>query len=121
MRSATDEVLDLERKFWTEAHEPDVFEEQLADDAITLIEPMGVIQKRQAVSMIADQPWQDVEMTDVTVREVTPDLVILAYHGRGRQAGADRAHLSSVASTYLRRDGRWQLVLTAHQPWTPPA
>jgi len=27
--------------------------------------------------------------------------------------------MGSIASTYVRRDGRWQLALSAHQPWKP--
>ena len=119
MGNAANDVLAIEKRFWTEADSPRIFEEHMADGAITVIDPMGVIEKRQAVAMTADEPWQDVQMTDVTVREVAPDCVVVAYHGQGRQAGREEPHRSSVASTYLKRDGDWQLVLTAHQPWAP--
>ncbi|MBA2253836.1 MAG: nuclear transport factor 2 family protein [Chloroflexi bacterium] len=119
MSKVTDEILALEKGFWTEADDPGFFEEHLADDAITVIEPMGFIQKHQAMAMPAEKPWQDVEMTDVTVRQLTPDCVIVAYHGQGRHEGDEAPYRGSIASTYVRRDGRWQLVLTAHQPWKP--
>ncbi len=119
MSEATDEVLDLEKRFWTEADDPHFFETHLADSAITVIEPMGFITKEQAVQMPAEKPWIDVEMTDVQVREPMPDCVILAYHGQGSHDGDDEPYRGSIASTYVRRDGRWQLVLSAHQPWKP--
>jgi hypothetical protein len=86
---------------------------------ISVIEPMGFIEKQQAVKMAADKPWKDVQMQDVVLHQVTPDCVIVAYHGQGRRDGDEAPHRSSIASTYVKRDGRWQLALTAHQPWKP--
>lgn len=119
MSQVTDEILAIEKGFWTQADNPRYFEENVADDGISVIEPMGFIEKRQAVQMAADKPWKDVKMRDVHVQQVTPDCVILAYHGQGRHDGDEKPFQGSVASTYVKRDGRWQLALTAHQPWTP--
>ncbi len=119
MTQAVDEVVALERGFWTNADDRHYFEENLADGSITVIEPVGFIDKVGALRMISDRPWTRVEMTDLTIREVTPDCVILAYHGSGLREGDDRPYRGSVASTYIRRDGRWRLALTAHQPWKP--
>jgi uncharacterized protein (TIGR02246 family) len=119
MTRATDEVLELERQFWTRADDPDHFRSSYADEGLTVLEPMGFIGKDQAVKMVADRPWNEVEMEDVEIREVTPDVVIVAYHGTGRRDGDKEPYRGSIASTYVRQDGRWQLALTAHQPWTP--
>ena len=118
MSATTDEVLDLEKGFWTNAHDPSYFERHLASEALTVIEPMGFVDKPQAVRMTADAPWTNVRFTDVEVREIGPDCVILAYHGTGRHGGDQKPYRGSIVSTYIRRDGRWQLALSAHQPWT---
>ena len=119
MSHVADEVLAIERGFWTKADDPKYFEENVLDGGLSVIEPMGFVEKEQAIQYVADKPWEDVEMLDVHVREVADDCVIVAYHGRGRQAGGDKPYQGAIASTYVRRDGRWQLALTAHQPWTP--
>ena len=119
MSTDTDDVLALERRFWTEADDPDFYRQHMADDGLTAMEPMGFIEKSQAVSMTAEKPFEDVEMTDVTVRQVAPDCVVVAYHGQGRHEGDEEPYRGSIVSTYVRRDGRWQLVLSAHQPWKP--
>ncbi len=118
-RHATDEVLALERRLWTEADRPETMREVIADGGISVIEPLGAVEKTQAMSMPADRPWTEVVMRDVVVREITPDLVVLAYHGQGRRASGGEPYRGSIASTYARIDGRWQLVMTAHQPWVP--
>jgi Domain of unknown function (DUF4440) len=115
----TNEILALERRFWTEADDPDTFRELVADGGISVIEPMGAIEKDQAISMTAEAPWADVQMTDVIVRAITPDVVILAYHGSAKGAKDGKPYRGSIASTYARVDGQWKLAMSAHQPWEP--
>lgn len=119
MSEIADEILAIEKGFWTRVDDPRFFEENLADEGISVIEPMGFIEKRQAVQMTADKPYADVEMHDVVLHQVTPDCVILAYHGQGRRDGDEAPYHTSIASTYVRQNGRWRLALTAHQPWNP--
>ncbi len=117
----TDEILAIERRFWAEADDPAMFRDLMAEGALSVIEPMGAVEKQQAMEMTAPAPWRDVEMTDVVVRRITPDLAILAYHGRARGEADDKPYQGSIASAYARIDGRWQLALTVHQPWEPKA
>ena len=116
MSHDTDAVLAIERGFWTAADDPRFFEENVADEGLSVIEPMGAIEKRKAVQMTADQPWSEVELLDLVVKQPRPDLIVLSYHGKGKRADG-KSHSGSIASTYAKLDGRWQLVLTAHQPW----
>ncbi|MGH2513185.1 MAG: DUF4440 domain-containing protein [Candidatus Limnocylindrales bacterium] len=67
----------------------------------------------------AESPWTNVEMIDVKIREISPDCVILAYHGRGSRAGDEKPYQGSIASTYCRIGGTWKLAISSHQPWTP--
>jgi Domain of unknown function (DUF4440) len=121
VRDVTDEILKLEERLWTEADRPETFREVVADQGISVIEPMGAIDKERALSMPADAPWVDVEMRDVVIRAITPEVVVLAYHGSGRRSSDGMPYRGSIASTYVRIDGRWQLALTAHQPWPTSA
>lgn len=119
MTDDTGEVLAIEKGFWTEADDPAYFAEHIADGGLSVIEPMGFVEKQQVVAMPADQPWVDVEMRDVEVRHVTSDCIVLAYHGLGRRSGDGKPYAGSIASAYVRQDGRWRLAISAHQPWTP--
>jgi len=119
MSELKDEILAIEKGFWMHADDPDFFADNIADEGISVIEPMGFIPKPQSVKMAADKPYRDVQMKDVILHQVSPDCVILAYHGQGSHDGDADPYRGSIASTYVRRDGRWQLVLTAHQPWKP--
>lgn len=119
MSDISDEVLAVEKGFWTEADDPGYFAEHIADGGLSVIEPMGFVEKQQVVAMPADHAWVDVEMLDVQVRQITPDCVILAYHGRARRSGDGEPYAGSIASAYVRQDGQWRLAISAHQPWTP--
>ncbi len=119
MSDITDQIVDIEKGFWTQADDPRYFAEHVADDGIMVMEPMGFIDKQQLVGMPAEKPWIDVEMTDLRVRQVSPDVVLLAYHGQGRHEGDAEPYRGSIGSVYLRRDGSWLLALSSHQPWKP--
>lgn len=106
MADNADAVLALERRFWTEADNLELFRDSFADDGIFAAEPMEFIGKEQAMKMTADEPWQDVEMTDLHLVELTPDVVVLAYHGQGQARRRRGAVPRNVASTYVRRHGR---------------
>ena len=119
MSTVTDQVIAIEKGFWTNADKPDYFKEHMADKAISVIEPMGFIDKGQVIKMPAEKPWKEVQMLDVQAREVTPDCVIVAYHGKGRRDGDKQPYQGSIASTYIRDGDRWLLAISSHQPWTP--
>ena len=121
MSQTTDEIIELERRLWDGAADPKAMTEHLIDEAISVIEPMGFVTKQELAAMPADKPWTDVQMHDIVVNQVTDDCVTLAYHGEGRQEGRAEPYRGSIASVYVKRDGRWQLALTSHQPWNPDA
>lgn len=62
--------------------------------------------------------WTVDPVTGEETRREVP-CIVLAYHGQGRHEGDNEPYRASIASTYVRRDGAWQLALTAHQPWKP--
>ena len=117
--SDTDDVIALEKQLWTRANDPAVYERVLADDGFSVIEPLGVVDKATAVRMAPQgQPFRDVDMRDLTVRELGRDCIAVAYHAEAHHADG-KPYRGSICSVYLRRDGRWQLAVTTHQPWTP--
>jgi len=117
MSTSTDEIVQVEKGFWSRSNDAAYFAANIADDAVTVIEPMGFIEKPMAVeSTKGAEPFTEVEFKDVIVREIAPNVAMLVYHGQGARAGGKPYH-GSICSVYVKRDGRWQSVLSAHQPW----
>jgi len=113
---AKEEILQLERRFWEEANNPEFFRESFAEDGLAIMEPMGYIEKKQAMEMSAKgKAFRDVRMEDVHVRQLTPDCVAVVYHGEGVPEGSNEPYRNSVCSVYVRREGRWQLAIADHQ------
>jgi len=119
MGHATDQCVQCERELWEKADDAELFGRIFADDAIAVMEPMGFVTKDKALGMVPEKPWTDLEMTDLTAREVAPDCVVLAYHGKAKRGGDGKPYQASVCSTYVKRGDAWQVVLSAHQPWNP--
>ena len=113
-------VLALEEKFWSNANDARFFEQAMVSDALTIFEPMGFIEKKEAVAMAKEgKPFEDLQMTDVHIRQLTKDCVMVAYHGQANPKGATRPYQGTICSIYVKRDGRWQLAVGVHQPWKP--
>ena len=118
MSKDTDEVITIEKGFWTKSNDASYFARHIADGGVTVMEPLGVIEKDFAVeSTKQGRPFSDVEFTDTVAREVAPGVVVLAYRGKGRTG--DHVYHGAICSVYVKRDGRWQSVASAHQPWKP--
>ena len=117
MSKSADEIVQVEKGFWSRSNDSAYFAANIADDSVTVIEPMGFIEKPMAVeSTKGAKPFTDVQFRDVIVREIAPNVAMLVYHGQGVRVDG-KPYQGSICSVYVRRDGRWQSVLTAHQPW----
>lgn len=113
-------VLSLEEKFWTHANDTSFFEQALAADGLTIFEPVGFIEKKEAVAMAKQgQPFEALQMTDLHIRQLTKDCVMVAYHGQANPRGSSKPYQGTICSIYVKRDGRWQLAVGVHQPWKP--
>ncbi len=120
MDSIEKEVVEAERHFWDHSSEPGYFDEVMTENALSVIEPMGFIDKESAVRMSHEAaPWRDVRMEDVHTIRLTEDCVALAYHGSARREGDQEEYNVSISSVYVRKHGKWKLALTNHQPWRP--
>ena len=116
MTGDIDQVVALERKFWTSANDPSHYREAMADDCINVMEPMGFVTKAQAVEYAASgKPYEHIAFKDLIAQQPTPDCITLAYHGEGTVVGGDKPYRGSIASVYSRRGGLWQMTLTVHQ------
>lgn len=117
MGAAKDEVIRLERRLWDEANNPAAYRQLMTDDQISVIEPMGVVPKAQALELAVKAPsWRDVEMTDLEARELAPNCVVLTYRGSARRGDGGEGYRARISSVYVHRQGRWQLGFTQHQP-----
>lgn len=120
MSPATQEVINLEKRFWKESNNPQFLDRVFADDGLSAIEPLGFIDKSMAIEMSKDnEGWDDLEMSDIRTIQITPDCIGVLYHGSANRRDTGEPYRASLVSVYALRDGNWQLVVTAHQPWQP--
>jgi hypothetical protein len=116
------QVLALEEKFWSNANDAAFFKESFAEDGLTILEPMGFIEKAQAVAMASQgKAFEDLQMSDVHIRQLTADCVMVAYHGQANPKGSATPYLGTICSIYVKKAGHWQLAVGVHQPWKPQA
>ena len=109
----TDELLQMEHRFWESSTDPDVYREHLADDGV-MVFPYGVgaMDKQMvlyAVSANAER-WETHDLTSVRVVPLGDDAAVISYLARAER-GDGAPFEAWVSSIYARRSGRWVLVL----------
>lgn len=114
----TDELEALERQGWEALCGPkgaDFYNDLMADDGV-MVFPGVVLDKAATVDAIAGaSAWQSFDLTDVNVVDAAPDTAFVTYSATAQRAG-QASYRALMSSVYVRRDGRWRLVLHQQTP-----
>jgi uncharacterized protein (TIGR02246 family) len=114
------EIEDLERRGWAALSGPDgasFYQDVMAFDGLMVFPGLTLDKPATMRAMAAERPWSSHRLEDVAVIDAG-NTAIVTYRSTSRRPGQDeyRARMSSV---YVRRDGRWRLLL--HQQSPDPA
>ena len=113
------ELIDLERRGWealAAGNGPGFFAEVCTDDAV-MIFPDGLVLDRAAAveGLRAEPPWASYELSDERVVAVGDDAGVVVYRAVARREG-DEPYRAAMASTWVRRAGRWRLAVHQQTP-----
>jgi ketosteroid isomerase-like protein len=110
--------MEREKQFWNALDSPDFYRENMADDALAVIN--GEVKTRDdAVAMTQEMPvnWDNVRFEHPRFVQISDDTAAVTYEGSADQRTGEH-YAAAITSVYTRRDGRYQLVLTTHTPIT---
>ena len=117
MTQVAQEIEDLERRGWAALSGPDgaaFYEDTMADDGL-MVFPGMVMDKRTAIGTIRDvQPWARFELADINVAG-DENAALVTYRANAQRAG-EPEYEAIMSSVYVRRDGRWLLLLHQQSP-----
>jgi len=112
------ELIDLEKQYWQAIKDKNAdVAMRLSDDPciVTGAQGVGRIARRTLAGMMKSASFRlhDFQLRDVHVQLVTNDVAILAYRVYEQLTvdGRPVTLEASDASTWVRRDGRWQCAL----------
>jgi uncharacterized protein (TIGR02246 family) len=114
------EVEDLERSGWDALSGPtgaDFYDDLMTGDGLMVFSGL-ILDKQGALRAIAAaRPWSRHALDDVRV--IGDDrTAVIAYHAVAQRTGEEE-YRARMSSTYVRRAGRWRLLL--HQQSPDPA
>ena len=108
-------LLALEEAFWRAAGSRERYEENLAADAVHVFPGWGVTERERAVSSAAEAaPWDEFEIEDPQLVELSEDVAALVYTARAVRG--ESPYVAAMTSVYRREAGSWQLVLHQQTP-----
>lgn len=113
-----DVLVDVEREGWEALRAGRAgayYRVHLAPEALMAF-PFGVLTREQAVeAMESAPPWTSYDLQDPRVIALTPDSGIVLYRVVAQRAGQE-PYVAMVSSTFVRRDGAWQLAFHQQTP-----
>ncbi len=113
-----EEFVALERAGWNALAGPqgaEYYRQHLSADALMAF-PFGVIDRAQAIGAIeAAEPWSHYALTDAKVVRLADGAAVVAYDVTAQRPGQPEFS-AIVSSTFVRRDGRWQLAFHQQSP-----
>jgi hypothetical protein len=111
----TDRLLELETGFWNAAGDGTFYREHMASDGLCVL-PVGVLDREATVEAVANSdPWDEVELTDVTTLDLGDDEAALCYRAEARR-GNNGDYVALISSVYTRIAGEWKLNLHQQTP-----
>ena len=117
--SLQNDLLALERKFWT--GDAGFYRQNLDAKCLTVFSRMAGVQTNdQVADMVSDDKnrWQDVTLDGKGLVEPTQDTAIVSYEAKASRANGQRYH-AFVSSGYVRRGGAWKLAFHQQTPVEP--
>lgn len=105
-------LLAMEHGFWGAATDPDFYRDNMADEAV-MVFPYGVGPMDKAMVIyaigVSDEEWVSYDISGVRVVPISDDAGVITYKVAAERT--DGAPFKAfIASTYVRRDGRWLLM-----------
>ena len=117
MTDIAQEIEELERRGWEALSGPGgaaFYENAMADDGL-MVFPGMVMDKSTAVATIREvQPWASFELDDIQVA-ADDNAALVTYRARAQRFG-EAEYEAVMSSVYVRRRGRWRLLLHQQSP-----
>ena len=110
-----DELLAIERALG--GGTGDTYREHLTDDAVVVVPGAAITREQSAFAIDATPGWDEFEITEPRLIELTPDSAVLNYRWSSRRG--DETYEALMSSVYVRRDGEWKLALHQQTPVIP--
>lgn len=109
-----DELLELERKFWTAG--PEFYRAHVDDACLLAFEQMIAVLGRQEVARtVSTGPrWRDLRIDLKAAHQPTSRMVFLSYEARARREG--ETYHALISSAYQRRQDGWKLTFHTQAP-----
>lgn len=116
MPGTEEALLELEGRFWEAAGDVAFYRDNFADDGVMAFH-VGIMGKGEVLeAMGGAAEWESYTFEDPRFVQVTDDVAALTYTTSAVAPGSEEPYEAAITSVYVRREGRWLLVLHQQSP-----
>jgi hypothetical protein len=111
-----DDVLDVERSFWTSSGDQDFYRSHVADEGLFVLS-MGVMDKAAVIEAMGPaEPWDSFEIQEPSLVSISDGVVGLVYQAGGQRTAQSDEYRARILSVYRETDRDWELILHQQTP-----
>jgi hypothetical protein len=112
----TPKLLELEEKFWQAAGNREMYEANLAADAVHVFPGWGITEREPVLESVESvEPWETFAIDDLHMVPLGSDAAALVYTARAQRSGKP-PYLAAMTSVYRRTDTGWELAVHQQTP-----
>ena len=108
-----DDLLEIEKGFWHEG--ADYYEQHITDNAVFVFPGMRLGKEDGVAAADAAPRWDELEIMDTQLVEISEDAAVLTYHATGQREG-DEPYNGNVTTVYRMVDGEPKMVFHQQTP-----
>jgi hypothetical protein len=106
-------LLSIEKGFWFEGAE--YYNRHIASEAVFVFPGMR-LGKEDGVAAADQGPrWDNLDLTDEKLIEITEDITILTYYAKGQREG-QAPYTGNITTVYRLEDGEPKMIFHQHTP-----
>jgi hypothetical protein len=108
-----EDLLAIEKGFWFEGAE--YYNQHITDEAVFVFPGMR-LGKEDGVAAADQAPrWDNLDLTDEKLIEITEDVVALTYRAKGQREGQP-PYIGNISTVYRLENGEPKMIFHQHTP-----
>jgi hypothetical protein len=119
--STTNEMLELEEHGWkalsSDGEAATDFYDRVLDDEVVMLLPGGLLlsDRLEILKSMSGTPWSSYRIDDARILSPTDGIRVVVYRVDAKREGSPD-YSALIASTYVRREAGWRMILHQQTP-----
>lgn len=109
-----EQLLTIERGFWHQG--ADYYNQHISDNALFIFPGMRLGKADGVNAADAAPRWNQLDLTDEKLMEITKEVAVLTYHAEGRREEQEKPYTGNITTIYRLENSDPKMIFHQHTP-----